>query len=154
MSPRCNSFPAASFGANRDLEGCRCTSCLCWRVVCSVLMIDERGGFPDGTRLFRWPRVKDVHSSPPPTPSYSTTLFSLSPPPLSLFFHPLLLILSPPPGVGDHSYCRNPDSSERPWCYISGPDGLVQRQFCNIQTCQGWSSVCPAKGSYSGGRMF
>lgn len=41
------------------------------------------------------------------------------------------------PGVGDHNYCRNPDSSERPWCYITGPDGTVQRQFCTIQTCKG-----------------
>ncbi|XP_077571482.1 phosphoinositide-3-kinase-interacting protein 1-like [Stigmatopora nigra] len=39
-------------------------------------------------------------------------------------------------GVGDHNYCRNPDSSNRPWCYITGPDGMVQKQFCYIQTCQ------------------
>lgn len=40
-------------------------------------------------------------------------------------------------GVGDHSYCRNPDNSERPWCYIAGPDGTVQRQLCTIDTCTG-----------------
>ncbi|TKS78694.1 Phosphoinositide-3-kinase-interacting protein 1 [Collichthys lucidus] len=39
-------------------------------------------------------------------------------------------------GVGDHNYCRNPDSSERPWCYIAGPDGTVQRQFCAVDTCK------------------
>ncbi|KAL6114198.1 pik3ip1 [Pungitius sinensis] len=39
-------------------------------------------------------------------------------------------------GVGDHNYCRNPDSSERPWCYIAGPDGTVQRQFCAVKTCE------------------
>lgn len=38
-------------------------------------------------------------------------------------------------GVGDHNYCRNPDSAERPWCYISGPDETTQREFCNIETC-------------------
>lgn len=46
-------------------------------------------------------------------------------------------VLLSSPGVGDHNYCRNPDSSERPWCYITGPDGTVQRQFCTIQTCKG-----------------
>lgn len=39
-------------------------------------------------------------------------------------------------GVGDHNYCRNPDSSERPWCYIAGPDGTVQKQFCSLDTCK------------------
>nr|XP_020450048.1 phosphoinositide-3-kinase-interacting protein 1 [Monopterus albus] len=39
-------------------------------------------------------------------------------------------------GVGDHNFCRNPDSSEKPWCYIAGPDGTVQRQFCTIVTCK------------------
>lgn len=43
----------------------------------------------------------------------------------------------PPVGVGDHNYCRNPDSSERPWCYITGPDETVQRQFCAIDMCKG-----------------
>ncbi|KAJ3604720.1 hypothetical protein NHX12_029459 [Muraenolepis orangiensis] len=38
-------------------------------------------------------------------------------------------------GVGDHNYCRNPDSSEGPWCFIGGPDGTVQRQACSIQPC-------------------
>lgn len=40
-------------------------------------------------------------------------------------------------GAGDHNYCRNPDSAERPWCYIAGPDGTIQRQFCAIETCKG-----------------
>ncbi|XP_051278875.1 phosphoinositide-3-kinase-interacting protein 1 [Dicentrarchus labrax] len=48
-------------------------------------------------------------------------------------------------GVGDHNYCRNPDSSERPWCYIAGPDGTVQRQFCAIDTCKDQASTVPAK---------
>uniref|UniRef100_H3DEK3 Phosphoinositide-3-kinase interacting protein 1 n=1 Tax=Tetraodon nigroviridis TaxID=99883 RepID=H3DEK3_TETNG len=48
-------------------------------------------------------------------------------------------------GVGDHSYCRNPDSSERPWCYIAGPDGTVQRQFCTIDTCTEEASDDPAE---------
>lgn len=48
-------------------------------------------------------------------------------------------------GAGDHNYCRNPDSSERPWCYIAGPDGTVQRQFCAIDTCKEQGSAAPAE---------
>nr|XP_046243356.1 phosphoinositide-3-kinase-interacting protein 1 [Scatophagus argus] len=48
-------------------------------------------------------------------------------------------------GAGDHNYCRNPDSSERPWCYIAGPDGTVQRQFCAIDTCKEQASAVPAE---------
>ncbi|XP_054630138.1 phosphoinositide-3-kinase-interacting protein 1 [Dunckerocampus dactyliophorus] len=48
-------------------------------------------------------------------------------------------------GVGDHNYCRNPDSSERPWCYITGPDGTVQKEFCSIEACQELTSTQAAK---------
>lgn len=48
-------------------------------------------------------------------------------------------------GVEDHNYCRNPDASERPWCYITGPDGTVQRQFCAVYTCKEQASAVPAK---------
>ncbi|KAM9857935.1 phosphoinositide-3-kinase-interacting protein 1 [Aulostomus maculatus] len=48
-------------------------------------------------------------------------------------------------GVGDHNYCRNPDSSEGPWCYITGPDGTVLKQFCSIQTCEEQTSTVAAK---------
>ncbi|KAL7391065.1 hypothetical protein ABVT39_003706 [Epinephelus coioides] len=47
-------------------------------------------------------------------------------------------------GVGDHNYCRNPDSSERPWCYIAGPDGTVQRQSCAVDTCKEQAPTVPA----------
>uniref|UniRef100_A0A3Q3WXB0 Kringle domain-containing protein n=1 Tax=Mola mola TaxID=94237 RepID=A0A3Q3WXB0_MOLML len=50
-------------------------------------------------------------------------------------------------GVGDHSYCRNPDSSERPWCYITGPGGTVQRQFCAVETCKESPQPAGAGGS-------
>ncbi|XP_047447927.1 phosphoinositide-3-kinase-interacting protein 1 [Mugil cephalus] len=46
-------------------------------------------------------------------------------------------------GVGDHNYCRNPDASERPWCYIVGPDETIQRQFCSIETCKERASAVP-----------
>ncbi|XP_049633304.1 hepatocyte growth factor-like protein isoform X1 [Suncus etruscus] len=33
----------------------------------------------------------------------------------------------------DDNYCRNPDASERPWCYTTDPQ--VKREFCNIPRC-------------------
>ncbi|KAG7489930.1 hypothetical protein JOB18_023778 [Solea senegalensis] len=48
-------------------------------------------------------------------------------------------------GVGDHNYCRNPDSSQGPWCYIVGPDQSVQRQFCAIDACKDEASPLPAE---------
>lgn len=51
-------------------------------------------------------------------------------------------------GVGDHNYCRNPDLAERPWCYITGPDGNIQKEFCYIKTCQDQSTAAaPEAGS-------
>ncbi|XP_060895281.1 phosphoinositide-3-kinase-interacting protein 1 [Labrus mixtus] len=48
-------------------------------------------------------------------------------------------------GVGDHNYCRNPDSSEKPWCYIAGPDGTIQRQLCAVELCKEQASTAPAE---------
>ncbi|RVE68258.1 hypothetical protein OJAV_G00089450 [Oryzias javanicus] len=53
-------------------------------------------------------------------------------------------------GAGDHNYCRNPDASERPWCYIAGPDGTIQRQFCAIETCKEQTSAAPVEAASSG----
>lgn len=33
----------------------------------------------------------------------------------------------------DDNYCRNPDGSERPWCYTTDPQ--VEREFCDIPRC-------------------
>ncbi|KAM7064041.1 hepatocyte growth factor-like protein isoform 2-T2 [Molossus nigricans] len=33
----------------------------------------------------------------------------------------------------DDNYCRNPDGSERPWCYTT--DRQVEREFCDIPSC-------------------
>ncbi|XP_043835075.1 hepatocyte growth factor-like protein isoform X1 [Dromiciops gliroides] len=33
----------------------------------------------------------------------------------------------------DDNYCRNPDSSERPWCYTTDPQ--QEREFCSIPRC-------------------
>lgn len=34
----------------------------------------------------------------------------------------------------DDNYCRNPDSSERPWCYTTDP--ALEREFCHIRVCK------------------
>uniref|UniRef100_A0A8C6UZJ2 Phosphoinositide-3-kinase interacting protein 1 n=1 Tax=Neogobius melanostomus TaxID=47308 RepID=A0A8C6UZJ2_9GOBI len=44
-------------------------------------------------------------------------------------------------GVEDHNHCRNPDLAEGPWCYITGPDGTIQREFCSIEACQDQSTA-------------
>ncbi|OXB56190.1 hypothetical protein ASZ78_016969 [Callipepla squamata] len=34
----------------------------------------------------------------------------------------------------DDNYCRNPDGSERPWCYTTDP--ALEREFCRIRVCK------------------
>uniref|UniRef100_H3AXI3 Macrophage stimulating 1 n=1 Tax=Latimeria chalumnae TaxID=7897 RepID=H3AXI3_LATCH len=34
----------------------------------------------------------------------------------------------------DDNYCRNPDSSQQPWCYTT--DSSVEREFCHIKPCR------------------
>ncbi|KAM9326911.1 hepatocyte growth factor-like protein isoform 2-T2 [Gastrophryne carolinensis] len=41
----------------------------------------------------------------------------------------------------DDNYCRNPDSSERPWCYTTDP--AVEREYCNIVKCKKQRLVNP-----------
>ncbi|XP_005410270.1 PREDICTED: hepatocyte growth factor-like protein isoform X3 [Chinchilla lanigera] len=33
----------------------------------------------------------------------------------------------------DDNYCRNPDGSERPWCYTTDPE--LPREFCDLPSC-------------------
>ncbi|XP_078417341.1 hepatocyte growth factor activator serine protease isoform X2 [Cetorhinus maximus] len=46
-------------------------------------------------------------------------------------------------GLGNHSYCRNPDSDEKPWCYIM-LDHHVSWEHCNVAKC-GTVNVWPRK---------
>lgn len=39
-------------------------------------------------------------------------------------------------GVGDHNFCRNPDGSNKPWCYVSGSSGETKKEACDIRICQ------------------
>ncbi|XP_008103243.1 hepatocyte growth factor-like protein isoform X1 [Anolis carolinensis] len=46
--------------------------------------------------------------------------------------HPFLPNKYPEKDLADN-YCRNPDSSERPWCYTIDP--AKEREYCNIRKC-------------------
>ncbi|XP_044070633.1 tissue-type plasminogen activator-like [Siniperca chuatsi] len=37
-------------------------------------------------------------------------------------------------GLGDHNYCRNPDQSLMPWCYVR-KGGKDVKEFCDITRC-------------------
>ncbi|XP_032408258.1 tissue-type plasminogen activator [Xiphophorus hellerii] len=37
-------------------------------------------------------------------------------------------------GVGNHNYCRNPNNSRRPWCYVK-TRSQVKREYCDIPKC-------------------
>uniref|UniRef100_A0A8C2I2A4 Phosphoinositide-3-kinase interacting protein 1 n=1 Tax=Cyprinus carpio TaxID=7962 RepID=A0A8C2I2A4_CYPCA len=53
------------------------------------------------------------------------------------------------PDVGDHNFCRNPDGSEKPWCYVSGSDGVTRKEACDIRTCQAGADKGTNKETYS-----
>ncbi|RXN00731.1 Urokinase-type plasminogen activator [Acipenser ruthenus] len=37
-------------------------------------------------------------------------------------------------GLGDHNYCRNPDSSKKPWCYVK-KGHRFEKEFCSVPAC-------------------
>ncbi|KAL2078607.1 hypothetical protein ACEWY4_026292 [Coilia grayii] len=37
-------------------------------------------------------------------------------------------------GLGRHNYCRNPDYSRKPWCYVKTSIGVL-KEYCNIPPC-------------------
>ncbi|XP_067325052.1 hepatocyte growth factor activator isoform X1 [Anolis sagrei] len=46
-------------------------------------------------------------------------------------------------GLGAHSYCRNLDDDEKPWCYFI-KDNTVSWEYCNITSC-GWKVSLPER---------
>nr|XP_008114135.1 PREDICTED: hepatocyte growth factor activator isoform X1 [Anolis carolinensis] len=46
-------------------------------------------------------------------------------------------------GLGAHSYCRNLDDDEKPWCYFI-KDNTVSWEYCNITSCERWGRRPPA----------
>ncbi|KAG8433467.1 hypothetical protein GDO86_017666 [Hymenochirus boettgeri] len=38
-------------------------------------------------------------------------------------------------GLGDHNYCRNPDSDVQPWCYVSETEEGIYWKYCDIPEC-------------------
>ncbi|XP_015462034.3 phosphoinositide-3-kinase-interacting protein 1 [Astyanax mexicanus] len=52
----------------------------------------------------------------------------------------LTINLGTDPGQWDHNYCRNPDASSRPWCFVFAEDG-IKRQDCLVDACQDQTSV-------------
>ncbi|XP_044306996.1 coagulation factor XII isoform X2 [Varanus komodoensis] len=38
-------------------------------------------------------------------------------------------------GLGEHNFCRNPDSDSQPWCYVL-QEGHLTWEFCNVTRCQ------------------
>ncbi|XP_030835557.1 uncharacterized protein LOC578177 isoform X2 [Strongylocentrotus purpuratus] len=47
-------------------------------------------------------------------------------------------VLFPDGDIGNHNFCRNPDSDRRPWCYYkdSGSSTVSGWMYCNISTCE------------------
>ncbi|KAL6466613.1 hypothetical protein MHYP_G00244170 [Metynnis hypsauchen] len=37
-------------------------------------------------------------------------------------------------GLGDHSFCRNPDEDTLPWCYTMS-DGAISWEYCDVPSC-------------------
>ncbi|NWH58097.1 UROK protein, partial [Geococcyx californianus] len=56
-------------------------------------------------------------------------------------------------GLGKHSYCRNPNRRNRPWCYTK-KGFSIQETPCNIQKCEHVNKISPLVGGACGQRSI
>ncbi|NWY44615.1 UROK protein, partial [Sylvia atricapilla] len=56
-------------------------------------------------------------------------------------------------GLGKHSYCRNPNGRNRPWCYTKR-GSLIQETPCNIEKCEHQNKILVFTGPTCGQRSF
>ncbi|XP_053147122.1 hepatocyte growth factor-like protein isoform X2 [Hemicordylus capensis] len=59
--------------------------------------------------------------------------------------HPYLPNKYPDKDLADN-FCRNPDSSERPWCYTTDP--AKEREFCHIRKCKKRRNLDPTTSCF------
>ncbi|XP_047465134.1 hyaluronan-binding protein 2-like [Mugil cephalus] len=45
-------------------------------------------------------------------------------------------------GIGPHSYCRNPDGDDQPWCFIK-KNGRLKWNYCKIRKCSEAPGIAP-----------
>ncbi|XP_074647198.1 neurotrypsin-like [Tubulanus polymorphus] len=57
--------------------------------------------------------------------------------------------LFPDAGLGDHNYCRNPDSDKKPWCWTN--HDLGQYGYCDLQKCGDVTTPAPVPTTQSPG---
>ncbi|NXL61993.1 UROK protein, partial [Chordeiles acutipennis] len=56
-------------------------------------------------------------------------------------------------GLGKHSYCRNPNGRDRPWCYTK-KGFTIQETPCNIRKCEHLNKIYPFIGQACGQRSI
>ncbi|XP_061448358.1 tissue-type plasminogen activator [Rhineura floridana] len=44
-------------------------------------------------------------------------------------------------GLGNHNYCRNPDSDSKPWCFVFRAS-LYTWEYCNVPPCSNKNDTC------------
>ncbi|KFQ41459.1 Urokinase-type plasminogen activator, partial [Nestor notabilis] len=56
-------------------------------------------------------------------------------------------------GLGKHSYCRNPNGRDRPWCYTK-KGFTIQETPCNMEKCEHLNKTSPFTGHTCGQRSM